>query len=77
MVIKSQSNGRLQPAKMQLTPLQKRFKKRLIDLNQPQSVVADHFGWTNTYITNLVAGQSGGSAARANLKKVKDYVGIK
>lgn len=56
---------------------ERRFKKRLIDLNMKQKEVADHFGWTSQYVRQLVSGTTLGPAAEENLKKVKEFVGMK
>lgn len=60
-----------------MTMLEKRFKKRLIDKGMKQIEVAKHFGWSSTYVKQLVAGATMGPAAEKNLADLKEFMGIK
>lgn len=60
-----------------MSTIEKRFKKRLIDKELKQKDVAEHFGWTGQYVHQLIAGATLGPAAEENLRKVKEYLGMK
>jgi transcriptional regulator with XRE-family HTH domain len=60
-----------------MTELEKQFKKRLVDKEMSQKQVADNFGWSSQYVRQLVKGQTSGPAAKKNLAKILEFVGIK
>ncbi len=60
-----------------MTSLEKHFKKRMLDRGVRQVDIARHFGWSSTYVKQLIAGATLGPAAETNLQKVKDFLGMK
>lgn len=60
-----------------MSKFEKQFKKRLIDKETTQTKVAKHFGWSSTYLRQLVTGTTLGPAAEENLQKVKAYLDLK
>lgn len=56
-----------------LTPLGKKIKKRLIDMNMTQRELADLLGVNATYITKILTGVRTGAKYR---KQIEEILGI-
>lgn len=60
-----------------MTSVEKRFKKRMLDRDVKQIDIARRFGWSATYVKQLISGATLGPAAETNLQKVKDFLEMK
>jgi len=59
-----------------MTPTERAVRHRLIDLNLKVSDISKHFDWSAQYTLDLLKGRSSGPAAKSNLQKILNYVGL-